>query len=182
MTGFTAGSWSTSSVKNRSNTKSRFSDLATIADYHPVVQDIVKETLETVVPKEEKVTPPQHKVYEFTKGDWTYTVGWSKPRITVEANKSVLDSETGMRVSFKEPRTIRFAMAILVCRNNRNGLSSMRRLMKYQSKKTFSDCRTGGLGRGLDRTTLAKTLPGKLTQKDRIRLVKWMEYAYDQIQ
>ena len=181
MSGFTAGSWATSSTKDRSKSKSRFDGVATIAGYHPVVQEIIKETLDKMVPQEEKVSPPQNEVYEFTKGDWTYTIGWSRPRVTVDANKSVVDRETGMRVSFKEPRTLRFSVAIMICRNNKTGLASMRRLMKSNGKLTFTDCRVGGLGTGLNRDTLAKTLPGKLTQRDRERLVSWLEYAYSQI-
>lgn len=154
--------------------------LASLSDYHPIVQEMVRDAIKKVIPDEPKLNTPKEVVYEFSKGDWTYTVGWCKPKIETMGKKTVYDRETNERVSFEDQKTIYLPMAVLICRH-KSGAVSQRRLMEIRGKRTFTDCRTGGLGSGLDTKQIAQTIPGKLTKKDRANLVKWMIYAYDQI-
>lgn len=181
MSTYQANCWATTTVKPRSK-PSVYSDVVDQLDYHPVIKEIIAETLEDVVPEPEVVRPPHVVVYEYTKGDWKYTIGWSKPKVTVDAKKTARDEITGLRVSYTEPRRLRFRQAIMVCTNIKNGYSSMRRYqVAANGAKTFTDCRQGGLGSGLSKDQIAKTLPGSLTKKSRQNLVKWMLHAYSQI-
>jgi hypothetical protein len=161
-------------------------------NYHPIVKEMMIEQLKKVVPAPEKVKAPQHQVYKFKKGDWTYTIGWSVSKITVENDKVIYDRDTNTREVVTEPRKIRIQQAVMICTHS-NGHQSMRRLtaiprrikvrgkFKIQLKKTFTDCRQGGLGSGLDKHQLAKTLPGKLTKRERTLLVSWLIFAHSQI-
>lgn len=152
--------------------------LASLSDYHPIVQEMVRDAIKKVIPDEPKLNNPKEVVYEFSKGDWTYTVGWCKSKVETTGKKTLRDDFD--QVSFEETKTIYLRMAVLICRHA-NGAVSQRRLMEIRGRRTFTDCRSGGLGSGLDSKQIAATIPGKLTKKDRANLVKWMIYAYSQI-
>lgn len=183
MSGYKLGAWASSTTKRREN-NSEYAGLVNQTRYAPIVKQMMIEQLEKVVPTPETVKPPQHQVYKFKKGDWTYTIGWSVSKITVDHEEVIYDRATNTREVVSEPRRIRIQQAIMVC-TNRNGHQSMRRLTAIRKgkkiKRTFTDCRQGGLGSGLDKDQIAQTIPGKLTKLERKTLVRWMIYAYEQI-